>query len=507
VPDVSADAIQYVISWDGGWYVSGGTSAASPLWAAAAALVDSSPFCADYGSGDAGVRPEGLYDVAGWGSPFYGLGFRDITTGNNDDVASGYTGGLYPATTGYDMASGLGSPVLAHSGNFEPGLAAEICFAYNTKLGTTTITGLSPNEGPASSSTAVTITGSGFLPIAGADEIEVGTTWITVSCTTTTSCTATLPPTKPGTDNLVMSVEDNMAVSPVAVSDQFTFLPPPTATISSPANGQFNAVGQGVATSFSCTEGAGGLGISSCLDSNGSASPGLLHTSSRGTFTYSVTATSEDGQTGTASITYTVGASTTTLKLSTTTVTYGHEQVAHLSVTVSPKHPGLMPTGRVTIGESGTSLCVITLSSGKGSCTLSTKRLNNTGIYHLSASYSGSTDISGSASGNQTLIVAKATTRAALKLSTTTVIYGHEQTERLSVAISPQFAGTMPTGTVTVKMSITTLCRITLSSGNGSCRLSAWKLKAGTYSLVATYGGNTNFRGSSSAGKTLIAAE
>ena len=509
VPDVSADADPnsgYVIYNDNNWSPIGGTSAAAPLWAAAAALIDSSPFCADYGSGNAGVRPEGLYTVASWGSPFYGLAFRDITTGNNDYTPSGYSGGLYPATTGYDMASGLGSPYLAYSGNFHPGLAAQICFAYRTALQTTNITGVSPNVGPSSRSTSVTITGSGFLPIVGADELEVGSAWITVSCTTTTSCTGTLPPTEPGTDNLVMSVED-MTLSPVASPDQFTFMAAaPTATISSPANGQFFAVGHKVVTSFSCTEGSGGPGISTCLDSNGSASPGSLRTSSKGTFTYSVTARSQDGQSERVSITYTVGASETALKVSATEVTYGHEQTARLSVNVSARHPGATPTGRVTVGESGTSLCVITLSSGEGSCTLTADRLN-TGIYHLSASFGGGTNFVGSASGKQTLIVVKATTKIALKLSATNITYGHEQTERLSVTVSPEFAGTMPTGTVTVRMSTTTLCKITLASGRGSCRLSAKKLKAGTYGLVATYGGSTNFKGSTSAKKTLTAAQ
>jgi hypothetical protein len=223
VPDVSGDAVDYLIYWKGSWWDSGGTSAAAPLWAALAALLDSSPFCADYGSGDAGARPQGLYDVADWGSLYYGLAFRDITTGNNDDLASGYVpSGLYPATPGYDMASGLGTPLVAYPGNYLPGLAAQVCFAYATKLETTTITGVSPNEGPTSGSTPVTITGSGFLPIAGADRLEVGRKWVTVSCTTTVRCTGTLPATRAGTDNLVMSVED-LTLSPLAVADRFTF--------------------------------------------------------------------------------------------------------------------------------------------------------------------------------------------------------------------------------------------------------------------------------------------
>ena len=240
VPDVTADADPdsgYVIYWKNAWTGdNGGTSAGAPLWAAAAALIDASPFCSAYGSGDAGVQPTGLYQIAALGSAYYGLAFKDITTGNNDYSTSGYVDGLYPATVGYDMASGLGSPRLAYSGNYYPGLAAQMCIDYRTQLVTTKITGVSPDAGPSGQPTTVTISGSGFLPIAGADRIQMGSDSVDASCASTTTCTATLPATGAGTFDLVMSVEDT-TLSATTASDRFTFADPPTITRISPSRG------------------------------------------------------------------------------------------------------------------------------------------------------------------------------------------------------------------------------------------------------------------------------
>jgi subtilase family serine protease len=101
VPDVSYDADPYtgfnVYLTDpgtnlGGWYVYGGTSAGAPQWAALLARR------ASLGNGGSTLINTVLYSASKTNYP--GL-FRDITSGSS---------GL-PAVTGYDLVTGLGSPL------------------------------------------------------------------------------------------------------------------------------------------------------------------------------------------------------------------------------------------------------------------------------------------------------------------------------------------------------------------------------------------------------------
>ena len=96
--------------------------------------------------------------------------------------------------------------------------------------------------------------------------------------------------------------------------------------------------------------------------------------------------------------------SKTVLGLSKSKVTLGDEQVEVLSATVKPEFAGPTPTGSVSVTESATTLCVIALSSAKGSCTLSADQLP-AGSYDLAASYSGDMDFQASVSAQKSLTV------------------------------------------------------------------------------------------------------
>ncbi len=214
VPDVSAQADEYTgaptvyseafkgtAEYDSpdGWVTTGGTSSASPIWAAMLALVDASPTCranAATSSGIGFVSPL-LYAIASDPSA-YTASFNDITEGNND--VYGLDGGkVFPATTGYDMASGLGSPRVSGPGG-SAGLAYYLC-SYAARASRPTVTGLSPNSGSTAGGESVKVSGSGFQSAGIADVagVQVGTWHASagaVHVISNTSLTVTLPPAR-----------------------------------------------------------------------------------------------------------------------------------------------------------------------------------------------------------------------------------------------------------------------------------------------------------------------
>jgi hypothetical protein len=152
---------------------------------------------------------------------------------------------------------------------------------------------------------------------------------------------------------------------------------PPKASIESPASGGTYQQGATVTTKFSCTEGKGGPGIESCTDSHGgSGTSGTIETSTPGPHTYTVTAKSKDGQTGTASITYTVlGAQRITF----TSTAPASATVDGVSYTVAAT--GGASGNPVTFSSGAPTVCSVsgaTVSfTGAGTCTIDANQAGN----------------------------------------------------------------------------------------------------------------------------------
>ena len=201
VPDVSASsdpAHGYPIYFSGSWEIVGGTSAASPLWAAMSAVVD-----------------QGLGGAAGLVNPtLYGAGtcatspFNDVTVGNNALLSS--SGSRFSATANYDLATGWGS---ADAARLETALATHpIC---------PMVTSVRPTKGPTAGRGTVTILGSNF---SGATAVDFGGAPAPrFSVDSPTSITATVPSGPSAGATVDISVQGADGFGRPVPGDQYTY--------------------------------------------------------------------------------------------------------------------------------------------------------------------------------------------------------------------------------------------------------------------------------------------
>jgi hypothetical protein len=231
MPDVSAQADEFTgaVTIYGqslgygnlnGWATIGGTSSATPLWAAMLALINASPTCSSdkiNGVADVGFASPLLYAVAA-NPTAYARSFNDIVAGNNDDF--GVDNGLvFPARAGFDMASGLGSPQLT-TGTGGNALAFYMCDLAG-QLKAPTLTGLSPSSGSTVGGYSVTISGSNFGTTASPNVagVQVGTSKATsFAVTNDTTLVATFPPAATTTPAGSPIPDDGAGPAPVLVT-------------------------------------------------------------------------------------------------------------------------------------------------------------------------------------------------------------------------------------------------------------------------------------------------
>ena len=178
VPDISANAgIGEAFESSGHWSLVGGTSIAAPRLAGIAADVVSG--C----TSELGSFNPRLYALAQQGA--YGSALRDIAAGQGDNDLTRTNGGKYPSRKGYDLATGLGTPLASGLACPEVARVSPASAAAGARV---TITGLALTHatitfGPATahvvkrsntSATVVVPAGSGTVVVRAADAIGHG---------------------------------------------------------------------------------------------------------------------------------------------------------------------------------------------------------------------------------------------------------------------------------------------------------------------------------------------
>ena len=164
----------------------GGTSVAAPMWAAAATLTNQHLLAAGYPR--MGFANPIIYRLFN-SNPAV---FHDITTGHNcfDASCDATTDARYPATPGYDLATGVGT--------FD-------AFAFSDTVLTSLphITGTNPTTGLLAGGTTVTFTGANFPP--GATVSFGGLPATNVRVVDSATITATTPPHAAGAADVQIS--------------------------------------------------------------------------------------------------------------------------------------------------------------------------------------------------------------------------------------------------------------------------------------------------------------
>jgi hypothetical protein len=125
------------------------------------------------------------------------------------------------------------------------------------------------------------------------------------SCTGPVANGAAINTATAGAHTFTVTATSHDGVTGMA-SATYTVAAPPSVSIASPASGATFTAGQSVTAAFSCADGVGGPGIAACVGPVADGAP--IDTTTVGPHTFTVAATSADGQTQTVSNVYMVQA-------------------------------------------------------------------------------------------------------------------------------------------------------------------------------------------------------
>ncbi len=389
--------------------------------------------------------------------------------------------GVYPVTATY-----------SGDGNYTGAVATGASFTV-TKASTSMTESAAPATIPYG--TADTLSTAG-LPVNA-----TGT--VTFQSSGSTLCVATLPATScatsatltPGTYPVTATYSGDANYSgTTATGASFTVTLASTAMTESAAP---SSVPFGTADSLSVSglpAGATGTvtftsgGSTLCVATLPAASCSTSTSLAPGNYPVSATYSGDSNYTGTtatgASFKVTKAATSMTESASPASIGYGAQDT--LSETGLPGGA----TGTVTFTSGGNTLCVATLPAT--SCQTSTTLA--TGVYPVTATFSGDADYKATVATGASFAVTKADTTFSESAAPATIPYGSADT--LSVTGLPGDA----TGTVTFASGGSTLCVATLLAT--SCDTST-SLAPGTYPVTATYSGDSNYNSATATGASF----
>ncbi|HLN15996.1 MAG TPA: Ig-like domain-containing protein, partial [Acidimicrobiales bacterium] len=197
--------------------------------------------------------------------------------------------------------------------------------------------------------------------------------------------------------------------------------------------------------------------------------------------------------TDTGSLTVNGASSTTEVGVAPSTVPYGAESTATFSVTVVPEFSGV-PTGAVTLTVGSTTLCVVTLAGGSGTCSPANAALGAAvSPYTVTAAYSGDANFTASA-GATSLTVAQTAASLSVTSGTNPSFPGRPVTFTAPVTTGQGLPA--PTGTVTFTEGAVTLCSaVPLVAGQAVC--TATLPITPTQTIDAAYSGDSTFAATS----------
>ncbi|MGA8818464.1 MAG: S8 family serine peptidase [Xanthobacteraceae bacterium] len=255
-----------------------------------------------------------------------------------------------------------------------------------------TVTNVNPNSGLQAGGTSVTITGTSFFGVIGANGVMFGgNPAASYVVNTPTQITATSPAGTGSVDITVTGFGGTSAANPPA--DQFTYIPPPTVTGVNPNTGP---PGGGTSVTISGDNFTGATAVkfggNAASSFNVISAAQIIATAPAGTGTVDVTVTTPGGTSATGGadqFSYAAAGSTVALSSSQNPSSAG--QPVRFTATVT----GLAPTGTVTFFDGGTQLGTATLAAGTASLTTASL---STGSHSITARYSGDTNNAASTS-------------------------------------------------------------------------------------------------------------